>query len=151
MEVMTGHHQVFISYASPDEPTASAICNALEAAGVRCWIAPRDIGPGESYAAAIVRAIETVRMMIVVLSESASESQQVEREVERAGNERIIFLPVRIDGSPMSKPLEFFLSTPHWFNATTPPLADQLPRLVSVVRDRLAGPDSTPDATPTTT
>ncbi len=145
---MTGHHQVFISYASPDEPTASAICNALEAAGMRCWMAPRDVRPGQPYAAAIVEAIETVRMMIVVLSVSANESQQVEREVERAGNEKIVFLPFRIDDAPMSKSLEFFLSAPHWFNATPPPVENHLPRLVSVVRDRLETPVPPPQPTP---
>jgi hypothetical protein len=34
---------VFISYSSQDKPTADAACAALEAANIRCWIAPRDI------------------------------------------------------------------------------------------------------------
>jgi hypothetical protein len=148
MEGMAGHHEVFISYASPDGPTASAICKALEAAGVRCWIAPRDVRPGQPYAAAIVEAIETVRLMIVVLSASTNASQQVEREVERAGNEKIVLLPFRIDHSPMSKSLEFFLSAPHWFDATTPPVANHLPHLVSVVRERLGAPIPPPQPQP---
>ncbi len=32
---------VFISYSSIDKTTADAACNALESAGIRCWIAPR--------------------------------------------------------------------------------------------------------------
>jgi hypothetical protein len=38
--------QAFISYASADSATASAVCAALEREGVKCWIAPRDVAPG---------------------------------------------------------------------------------------------------------
>lgn len=38
--------QVFLSYASADAVTAQQICEFLEARGVFCWIAPRDVKPG---------------------------------------------------------------------------------------------------------
>src|ERR1700722_1530478 len=44
---------LFISYASQDGVVAEKICAALEAAGLRCWLAPRDVRVGEPYAAAI--------------------------------------------------------------------------------------------------
>jgi hypothetical protein len=34
---------VFISYSTKDKATADAACAALESAGIRCWIAPRDV------------------------------------------------------------------------------------------------------------
>jgi hypothetical protein len=34
---------VFISYSTKDAIVAKAACAALEAAKIRCWIAPRDI------------------------------------------------------------------------------------------------------------
>jgi hypothetical protein len=37
---------VFISHSSNDRATADAICAHLESAGIKCWIAPRDIEPG---------------------------------------------------------------------------------------------------------
>ena len=37
---------IFISYATADKATAEAACAALEAKGIRCWIAPRDVVPG---------------------------------------------------------------------------------------------------------
>ena len=52
---------VFISYASQDKTVADAVCVALENAGVGCWIAPRNVVPGESYAGAIVHAIDSTR------------------------------------------------------------------------------------------
>lgn len=56
---MTGHigslmgraHDVFISYSSKDKPVADATVAVLEANGIRCWIAPRDIRPGADWSA----------------------------------------------------------------------------------------------------
>ena len=47
-------HDVFISYSTKDKPTADAACAALEAKGIRCWIAPRDILPGSDWGEAII-------------------------------------------------------------------------------------------------
>ena len=41
-------HDVFVSYAAQDKPTADAACATLEARQVRCWIAPRDVLPGDT-------------------------------------------------------------------------------------------------------
>jgi hypothetical protein len=38
-------HDVYISYSREDKWAADAACATLEAAGIRCWIAPRDILP----------------------------------------------------------------------------------------------------------
>ena len=50
-------HDVFISYSSKDKAIADAICATMEQAGVRCWIAPRDILPGMNWGASIVQAL----------------------------------------------------------------------------------------------
>jgi TIR domain len=48
---------VFVSYASQDAAVANSVVEALESQGIRCWIAPRDVTPGEFYADAIVHAL----------------------------------------------------------------------------------------------
>jgi len=50
-------HDVFISYSSEDKNVADAVCGTLEKQDVRCWIASRDVPPGQSWPAAIVKAI----------------------------------------------------------------------------------------------
>ncbi|MDR0948902.1 MAG: toll/interleukin-1 receptor domain-containing protein, partial [Lachnospiraceae bacterium] len=45
-------YDVFISHSSVDKSIANAICHTLEANGMRCWIAPRDIPAGTNYGAA---------------------------------------------------------------------------------------------------
>ncbi len=52
-----GQRAVFINYASADVAVAEKACVALETAGISYWIAPRDVRPGDPYAAAIVAAI----------------------------------------------------------------------------------------------
>jgi len=51
-------HDVFISYSSKDKSVADAVCATLEGRKIRCWIAPRDVSPGDSWAASIVKSID---------------------------------------------------------------------------------------------
>jgi hypothetical protein len=64
-------HDVFISYSTQDKPTADALCATLEAKGIRCWIAPRDIVPGMDWGEAIIDALQTSRVMVLVFSSHA--------------------------------------------------------------------------------
>jgi TIR domain-containing protein len=127
-------HDAFISYSTHDKATADATCARLEAAGIRCWIAPRDITPGREWSAAIVDAIGQCRVMILVFSESANRSPQIHREVERAVNKGISVLPLRIEDIAPARSLEYFIGTVHWLDALTPPLESHLRRLVEAVK-----------------
>lgn len=122
-------HDVFVSYSSDDKPTADAACATLENRGIRCWIAPRDVLPGTDWGAAIIDAINVCRIMVLVYSAKANDSQQIKREVERAVNRGVAVIPFRIEDVPMSKTLEYFISTPHWLDALTQPLQQHLDRL----------------------
>ena len=51
-------HDVFISHAAADKAIADAITQTLEDGGVQCWIAPRDIRPGDTWGGSIVKAID---------------------------------------------------------------------------------------------
>ena len=42
-------HTVFVSYSNDDGGIASAVCAALEAEAIRCWMAPRDVQGGRLY------------------------------------------------------------------------------------------------------
>jgi hypothetical protein len=143
----------FISYSHKDKTTADATCAALEAVGIRCWIAPRDIVSGMDWGEAIIDAIMGARIMVLIFSGSSNISPQVKREVERAVHRRIPVIPLRLEQVPMSKSLEYFLSTSHWLDALTPPLEKHLQHLTESVRTLLKrvgaeinGPDVTEPA-----
>jgi TolB-like protein len=130
---------VFISYASQDVAIADNIRAALEAAGILCWIAPRDVRAGQSYAAAIVEAINSCRMLLLVLSQAAIDSPHVLREVERASSKRRPVLPVRIDDARLPPDLEYFLSANQWLDACGRPIEQMLAAVVASVRDHDGG------------
>jgi TolB-like protein/Flp pilus assembly protein TadD len=107
---------VFLSYASHDTEIARKVCSSLEASGLRCWMAPRDVTAGAQYADAIVRAINEAGTMVLVLSGSAVASSHVAREVERAASKRKPIIPFRLDAAALNPELEYFLSNSQWID-----------------------------------
>jgi TIR domain/Putative peptidoglycan binding domain len=136
-------HDVFICYSARDKPTADAVCAVLESEGVRCWIAPRDILPGVDWGESIIDAINEAPVMVLIFSSHANAAQsQIKREVERAVNKGISVIPLRIEDVLPTKSLEYFLSSPHWLDAFTPPLEDHVRSLASSIKrllDKRAG------------
>jgi hypothetical protein len=147
-------HDVFISYSLRDKAVADAVCARLEANGVRCWIAPRDVIPGEEWAAAVVAAINGARALILVFSAAANSSPSVRREVECAANREIPILPFRIEDASPAPALEFYIAARHWLDAMTPPLRAHIDRLAETLGrlidlpDRVAAPTPVPPPAP---
>ena len=131
-------HDAFISYSSKDKPTADAVCATLESRGIRCWIAPRDVLPGEEYAASIINAIHESRLLVLVFSSGANQSPQVLREVERAVSRGLPILPLRIENVSPSASMEYYISSQHWLDALTEPLERHLVHLADTVTLLLA-------------
>lgn len=109
--------QVFISYASADKTIADRICEALEKVAVVCWIAPRDIPPGVNYPAAIVEAVRSARVLVLILTENATGSPHILSEVGHAFSAKKCIIPFRVFTGPLPEDLEFFLSTTQWLDA----------------------------------
>lgn len=136
-------HDVFISYPAEAKATADAACAMLEGNGIRCWIAPRDVLPGSDWSESIVDAIQKSRLMVLIFDQNANESQHIKREVERAVDANIPIIPVRIENVAPSKGLSYFISSPHWLDALTPPLEKHLQHLVDTTR-QILGTSSAP-------
>lgn len=136
------HHDVFLSYSSQDKLTADAACAALEARGIRCWIAPRDITPGTDWSDAIIDGIAGCRVFLLILSSASNESEQVKREVQNAVSEAKPILPFRIENVALSKHMRYFIGTPHWLDALTPPMERHLQKMVETLASWIASLDS---------
>jgi TolB-like protein/Flp pilus assembly protein TadD len=141
----SGVRPVFISYASQDKTTADAICELVESEGIGCWIAPRDVIPGEFYADAIVRALNEAQVLLLVLTEHAVNSPHVLREVERTSSKRHPIISLRIGAISLPPALEYFLSSSHWLEARPSGIKDSFPQLLAAVK-RMAAvtPESNP-------
>ena len=130
-------HDVFVSYASEDKTVADAVCGTLEANGVRCWIAPRDVIPGQPYGEAIIEAIHGCRIMVLIFSSHANASGHIPKEIERAVSKGVTIMPFRIEGVTPGKSLDYFIGSVHWLDALAPPLEGHLQKLSSP-RDKQA-------------
>jgi TolB-like protein len=127
-------HDVFISYSSVDTIAGETVCSILEQNGISCWIAPRDITPGLDFAEAIIDGIKSSKLFILVYSSNSNNSKQVIREVDRAVHLGLPVINLRLEDVPLSKQLEYYLSSVHWLDAKTHPLEQHIDKLSGVVK-----------------
>ncbi len=143
--VPSGEHKVFISHAAKDKSIADALCATLEFRNIPCWVAPRDVLPGQDWGTAIIEAINKSRVMIVVFSSHSNNSEHVKREIQNAVSAGATVIPLRIEDVPLSPALKYFLGTCHWLDAITPPMEKHLSHLAETVRVLLErGPNRQP-------
>ena len=137
-------HEVFISHSSEDKATADVLCDALEEAGMSCWIAPRDVRPGKFFPGEIKRAIEHCRVMVLVFSAHSNNSVHVLREIDFATRAHAHIVNFRIEKVAISDDLDYFLALPHWLDALTPPSKECLAQLIESVRGLMDLPPTGP-------
>ncbi len=130
-------HDVFISYSMEDREIADQACMVLERNGIRCWMAPRDILPGMFYAEAIIDAISTARILVLIFTSNANNSGHVMRELERAVSNGLTILPFRIKEVEPSPRVEYYVAASQWLDAYTPPMEQHLISLTNTLQKLL--------------
>ncbi len=125
---------VFVCHAAPDAGMAQRVVAALEAAGVPCWIAPRDIDPGESYAQAILDGLDAAPAMVLLFSAATNKSPHVMRELESAVSGGIPIVPVRLEQVEPSRDLRYFIGPQQWLETGGDAAEQWEPPLVRAVR-----------------
>jgi len=107
---------IFISFATDDRKVAETILTALEKRGLSCWIATRNISPGENFQEAITRAIRSAKVMILVFSANSNNSLEVKKEIALAGRYNVIVVPVRVEDVVPSDALTYELAVRQWID-----------------------------------
>lgn len=133
-------YDVFISYPHAQKNLADAVCATLEQNKIRCWIAPRDVLPGEPFAKAIIRAINESRLFVLIFSAETNESDHVKNEVERAVSKGLSIIVFRVQDVVPTEEMEYYLSRRHWLDAMTPPIEAHFQKLVRAIRVLLSMP-----------
>ncbi len=110
-------YDVFISYSSHDQKVVEGLCAYLEQYKIRCFVAYRDIPRGVVWARAIVDALDESRMMVVVFSEHFNNSDQVEREIELASEDKKPILTFRISNDVFKGAKKYYLKNINWIDA----------------------------------
>jgi hypothetical protein len=107
---------VFISFASQDAKTASTICAAIENRGFKCWIATRDIMPGENFQSAIVRAIRSAKVLLLVFTANSNRSDEMTKELALASQQKLMVVPLRVENVDPSDAFAYEFATRQWID-----------------------------------
>ena len=143
MSVVRG--DIFVSYCTKaDRDAAYELVAFVEARGIECWIAPRDVQGGMEWAAEIVNAITVAKVMVLIFSASANSSPQVRREVMLAAHRGVRVVPFRVEDITPAASLEYFLGGHQWLDAFPPPLEPHYAKLVVCLNTLLATPTNPP-------
>ena len=129
-------HKVFVSHATEDLDTAFRVCKILEAEGISCWLASRDVKAGTDYAAAILDAIKNSQLVLLVFSDYANTSPYVLREIERAIAYNRPVLSLRVDEALPGASMEYYLNLWQWLDVHTG-IEKQRHAIVAAVRKQL--------------
>jgi hypothetical protein len=105
---------IFISYSSKDQKIAETICRALEARGCNCWISCRDVRPGENFQEAIVQALRSANVMLLVFTSNANNSEEIKKELVLAGRHRVTVMPVRVEDVVPNDAFTYEFATRQW-------------------------------------
>ena len=136
---------VFISHGSDDRDEAAELCAYIEKRGIRTWIAPRDVRPGQDYSEQLQHAIEQCAAFVVLVTDKANTSPYVRAETEMAFSTGKPIFPVRQSEIQPAAGLAFFLKIRHWTDAFGKHGAAAMDRL-GVELDALCGPPPQPPA-----
>jgi TolB-like protein/Flp pilus assembly protein TadD len=102
--------EVFVSYARTDKERVLELAGKLRAAGVSLWLDTTGIDAATLWGEQIVNALESAKVLLLMLTESAVESKNVAREVmlvsERNGN----ILPVHLEPIQIPPTLKYQLA-----------------------------------------
>jgi len=99
-------YSCFISYSTKDQEFAERLHADLQAKGVRCWFAPKDLKIGDKFRDRIEGSIRHHDKLLLVLSDNSIQSPEVEREVQAAferedKSNKVVLFPIRLDETVM--------------------------------------------------
>jgi len=86
---------LFISYSSKDAGLAQKVCRLLERNDLKCWVAPRDLGPGR-WRGGLREAIEAAGALVLLWTPGSDDSPQVAKEVAWAEQAKVEILPFKV-------------------------------------------------------
>ena len=132
-------YDVFISHCASDRAAAEAACGAIERDGHLCWLAPRDLGPGQAPVEASFAAIGRCKVLLLVLTAESANSTQVAREAERARRAGLAIVPLRLERVEPGDALRHHIADAIALDAMQPPLSDHLGQLTAMVGRILEG------------
>lgn len=127
-------HDVFISYPSADKAAADGVCHGLEARGIRCWMAPRDVIPGSDWQTSLLDAISDARVVVLLFTENANSSEHIKREITAAFEGGAVVIPFRMENVTPKGALRYHLTGVHWLDAFAGEITPHVEQLAETIK-----------------
>ena len=143
---------IFITYSSKDEKVARTICTALENRGLACWISSRNVKPGQNFQEQIVKAIRAAKIMVLVFTANANNSNEIKKELALASQNNLVVIPVRIQDVPPNEAFAYEFATRQWidlFDDWEASIARLVELIAAAIHDHHAGDPANAGAGPT--
>lgn len=134
--------EIFISYRRSDEPRARLLYTRLKELGVEPWY-DAHVAAGADWRKATAAALEASRIVVLLYSKAASESEDIAKELAAATFAKKQIIPVRIENVPPTGPFLYELASRNWIDAferTDAKLAELAPKLAAMVKSGGAAP-----------
>jgi hypothetical protein len=131
---------VFISYRHSDRDIADRLYELLGARGVSAWYDPL-IPHSADWREEIVAHLGAARVMVVLLSSAAMNSDELRNELAVAAQEDVPLLPVRLENVKPRGAFAYELARSQWFDLFVDPparlaaLADLLAEIAKTPRE----------------
>lgn len=107
--------RLFVSHHSSKYDVALHVERALARHGVDCWIAPRDVGPGEAFDTAIMQAIRDSAGVLLLFCSQSDKSPHVKRELILADSAHKAIIPLRLE-EIVPDDLAYHLASAQWID-----------------------------------
>jgi hypothetical protein len=108
--------EIFITCSSKDQKVSRTICAALENRGLTCWISSRDVKPGQNFQEQIVKAIRAAKIMVLVFTSNANNSNEIKKELALASQNNLVVIPVRIEDVTPNEAFAYEFATRQWID-----------------------------------
>lgn len=143
--------RLFVSHHSSKYDVALHVEKALARHGVDCWIAPRDVGPGEAFDTAIMQAIRDSAGVLLLFCSQSDKSPHVKRELILADSAHKAIIPLRLE-EIVPDDLAYHLASAQWIDWLEK-RDDSIARIAAKAHQlaSTAAPDKAPPAAATPT
>jgi TIR domain len=126
---------VFISFSRQDMGAADRVCEALEASGLRCWMAHRDIAPGRGYLGPVLEAADHCRAVLLLASSHTATSNSY--VMERSARRGVPIIWLTMDHATPPAEFEGFRESAVVIDASEPPLESHFQPLAARINSLL--------------
>lgn len=107
--------RVFVSHHSSKHDVAEQVEVLLNARGIRCWIAPRDVPPGAPFDSAIQDAIKKCAAVLLLFCANSDKSRHVKRELILGDSAGRPIVPLRLEAIDPGE-LAYHLADSQWID-----------------------------------